>query len=263
MSDFKGVHLNNYLQLTEMVSEFFEIIADPRNVSPDDFSYFYPKKYNSKNLNKKELSEYFGNLQLIILGNGWSDYRKLRTLIINILISCERLDKNQFDDLVTYYVALCKDSNTFKTRYIFESQELSKNDKYELFGSYTVFFKHIQKVVLDEMNQAFLSISKEEFDEIFTSLEAFEAFKHFCANHIYNDKLDHSFLYHMSSKKLLKYKMSKSVYLDWMVRNGFITAHNKETIFDKDTNPLESLKNCEKEERRVNFTKTLEKYGIL
>ncbi|MEA1784735.1 hypothetical protein U1E44_01405 [Arenibacter sp. GZD96] len=145
-----------YIELTKMVSEFFEIIEDPRNISPPDFNYFCQGTLSNEN---------FENIQKIDFGSSWNGYKKLRPLIVNLLIGCEYLNYEEFQNLSTYYITQYNSSHNFRARYILQNNPIEEKEKYELYSAYTAFFFHIKTSILDQMNDTFKS-KKPDLDNL-------------------------------------------------------------------------------------------------
>ncbi|MBC6999677.1 hypothetical protein [Cytophaga sp. FL35] len=253
------------MDIYDSIDDFFEIISDPRNVSPIHFNIFFPSKFKNRQ-GSKSLDDSFELIQKFKRYDG-HNHKDLESRVFSILQKIDRFSEIEANDALEYYAVKSRNADSFKTGYMITDGILSEKERYHLFASYHLFFGHIKIMVGKEIKNLVENKDKlsnnREFPEMFKSLDAFNVFRYYTANYIGpNVKKDHSYLYHMLfEKELLRFKPSKKNYLNWLVSDNYITESDVDNFYNEDDkNPLYSLSKCKSETRLDSFIKSLEKY---
>lgn len=144
------------MKIEEYIDKFLLLISDPRNISPEEFAEYYPKKgekYNSKKLDKEEIEKHFGSLQRFRISEDWNGYKSLIAEIYLLLESFEEQSKRDKKIALNYFVLKAKNQN-LKTQSFIEEKLLSKSEYYNLLGAYMVFYNNLNSLIINDFKES-------------------------------------------------------------------------------------------------------------
>ena len=144
------------MKIEKYIDKFLLLISDPKNISPEEFAEYYPKKGergNYKKLDKEEIEKHFDSLQRFRISDDWNGYISLIAEMYLLLESFEEQSKKGKEKALTYYVLKAKKQN-LKTQSFIKEKLLSKTEYYNLLGAYRVFYNNINSLITNDFKMS-------------------------------------------------------------------------------------------------------------
>ncbi|WP_422350090.1 hypothetical protein [Flagellimonas sp.] len=245
------------MEAYKILDYIFEIVQDPRNISPADLAWVYQNggSWNPKELTENEILHHFEALHKFRPPSHWSNFKPLKAKLVQLLITAETMTEIELDNLLVYFTTLAKSVN-FRTTYQRNDGLLSKEEEALFISIYLPFLNNLKQLILNELRPDAI-----EYPDWFKNKEAFLLFRDYVTNEILNEYLDHSYLYQELKKRKLIFAPSRPDYLKWMLNSEFLTQRLFDSFYNRDhKNPLSTYKNCQSEERLLKFNRLFNKY---
>lgn len=159
--------------MINQIDSFLNIISDPRNISPEDFSEYFPKEGNfgitqksvlegvktkegkfrkREKLDKKVVEEKFSKLQKFNITESWNGYIPLMPKIYALLVMFEK-QSNYDKEIFLNYFALTSKDLFLKPQSFINEKELTKPERFELLMVYEIFVSHLIKSIGNELTE--------------------------------------------------------------------------------------------------------------
>ena len=142
------------MDVKSYIDELLQLIKDPRNVSPYEFSKYYPEVGelgNPNDLSKKEIEKHYSNQLRFKLFEGYKGYVSLKSKIYLVLDLFRQLTKQEQETLINYYVLKSKGEDDVDLIFASRDKILSKEEYYKLLGMYMVFLSNIKRIIYEEL----------------------------------------------------------------------------------------------------------------
>ncbi len=197
------------MDVKSYIDEFLQLIKDPRNVSPYEFSKYYPEigeLGNPNDLSKEEIEKHYSDHLRFKAFEGYNGFVSLKSKIYLVLDLFSKLKKREQETLINYYVLKSKEEDDIDLIFASRDKILSKEEYYKFLGMYTAFLNNIKRIIYEELKYYLdlkdgnenKEVNDNPYPRIFSSSKSFDLWIYLTKN---NKRYAYrSFMYRMMCK---------------------------------------------------------------